>query len=105
MQKHVKKLEDLKEKKSALQEQEDKIKAEILEELSETLMAAQAIEIDFYTLVGGILDVIEKAKNGSKDTEVWKQAGERFFRARAKKKNGKVPISATTVEKGANLSK
>lgn len=99
----MKKLEELKEKKIALQEKEDKIKGEILEELSETLIASQAVEIDFHILVGGILEVIEKAKQGHEQAEVWKLSGQKFCQQHAKSKAQKNNTSAKKTKKNKDL--
>jgi len=105
MQRHARKLEELKSKKLALQEKEDKIKSDILNAISETLIKTQAIEIDFFTLVGGILDVVEKAKQGDKITEVWKQAGQKFCKVRTKKTSGKDTTLATKVKTNKSATK
>ena len=85
---HIKELEAIKEKKKTLQEKENKIKSEIMSELSTSLIDANALEVDYDVLIGGILDVIEKANRGDKITEAWKLAGEKF-RQRKKKGKGK----------------
>ena len=86
---HIKKLESLKEKKKTLQEKEDKIKSDIISELSTSLIDANALEVDYDILMGGILDVIEKAKQRDKITEAWKLSGEKFRQSQKKRNTQK----------------
>ncbi len=86
---HIKKLEALKEQKKTLQEKEDKIKSEILSQLSTSLIDANALEVNFDVLMGGILNVIEKAKQGDKITEAWKLSGEKFRQGQKKRNTQK----------------
>ena len=85
---HIKELEAIKEKKKTLQEKENKIKSEIMFELSTSLIEANALEVNYDVLIGGILEVIEKSTRGDKITEAWKLSGEKF-RQRKKKGNAK----------------
>lgn len=94
---HIKQLGALKEKRRVLQEKEDKIKAEILTDLSTCLIDANALEVDFDILIGGILDVIKKAQQGDKVTEAWKLSGEKF--RQRKKKSSKSRKNPNTPEK------
>ena len=86
---HIKKLEALKEQKKILQEKEDKIKSEIISELSTSLIDANALEVNYDILMGGILDVIKKAKQGDKITEAWKLSGEKFRQGQKKRNTQK----------------
>ena len=79
----------IKTKQKALQEKEDKIKSEIISELSESLIDANALEVDFDVLMGGILNIIEKVKQGDKITEAWKLSGEKFRQGQKKRNTQK----------------
>jgi hypothetical protein len=92
---HIKNLEAIRQQKKTLQEKENKIISEAITELSSSLIDAHALDINYDILMGGILEVIEKAKQEDKITEVWKVSGEKF-RKDQKKRNGK---------EGANASK
>lgn len=96
---HIKKLEALKQQKKTLQEKEDKIKSQIISDLSISLMNANALEIDVDILMGGILDVIEKAKQGDKITEEWKLSGEKFRQGRKKRDTQKNNTVSKKVKK------
>ena len=77
-EKITKKLDSIKEKISALREEEQKIQDSIVEEFKKFLVTSRAIEIDFDVIVGGLLEVIQKSKSNDKSVEVWKQSGVTF---------------------------
>lgn len=87
----IKMLESLKEKRKEIQEKEDKIKAELLKDLSTYLIKAEALNVDFDILIGGILDVIEKANQGDAITEAWKTSGQKFCQRHRPKTPSKNP--------------
>lgn len=99
---HIKKLEALKEQKKTLQEKEDKIKSEIISELSTNLINANALEVDYDILIGGILDVIEKAKQRDKIMEAWKLSGEKFRQGQKKRNTQKNTESSKKTKKIKN---
>lgn len=82
---HIKQLEAIQEKRKALQEKENKIKSEILNDLSKSLIDVNALDVDFDILIGGILDIIEKSKQNDKITEAWKLSGEKFRQGQKKR--------------------
>ena len=96
---HIKQLEALKEKRKTLQEKEDKIKSELLARLSTCLVDANALEVDFDILMGGILDIIKKAQQGDKITEAWKVSGEKFRKGKKKSKGRKNSQAPGRIEK------
>ncbi len=82
--KQIKKLEDIQLKIASLQTEQTKIEQSFAKELVELLKEANAFYADFYVLVGGLLEVIQKAKITNENQEDWRQAG-RKFRQRFKK--------------------
>ena len=82
----TKKLVQLKEKMSILRQEEEKIRQILTQESSQCLINAQALEIDFDTLVGGMLEVVTQAQANrnktcpeqSRRTEVWQKSGQKF---------------------------
>ena len=80
----TKKLAQLKEKMSTLRQEEEKIRQSLSQELSQCLINAQALEIDFDTLIGGILEVVTQANSNkpspeqSRKTEAWQKSGQKF---------------------------
>ena len=82
---HIKQLETIQGKRKALQEKEEKIKSEIVNDLSKSLIDANALDVDFDILIGGILDIIEKSKQNDKITEAWKLSGEKFRQSQKKR--------------------
>jgi hypothetical protein len=88
--KHIKKLELLKEKRQAIQDEEERISKDIAFELSQNLIDCGALYIDFDVFIGGMLEVIEKAKKESPQKEVWKTAGQKFRQQRSKRKTSRV---------------
>ena len=88
---HIKQLEAIQGKRKALQEKEEKIKSEIVNDLSKSLIDVNALDVDFDILIGGILDIIEKSKQNDKITEAWKLSGEKF-RQGQKKRNAQKNI-------------
>lgn len=99
---HIKKLEILKQQKKTLQEKEDKIKSEIIAELSTSLVDANALEVDYDILMGGILDIIEKENQGDKITEAWKLSGEKFRQGQKKWSTQKNTGASKKVKKTKN---
>ena len=97
---HIKKLAALKEQKKTLQEKEDKIKSEIIAELSTSLIDINALKVDYDILMGGILDIIEKADQGDKITEAWKVSGEKFRQGQKKRNTQKNTGASKKVKKG-----
>ncbi len=85
---HTTKLIQLKEKMATLRQEEEKICQTLAQDLAQCLINAQALEIDFDTLIGGILEVVNQAQaNGNNPTpeqsqklEVWKKSGQKFRR-------------------------
>ena len=87
---HIKKLAELKEKKQALQEKEDEIRQKLTWEISSFIVDAQDFDhIEFDIIVGGMLDVIEKARQKDKITEAWKLSGAKFRQQKKKKRDPK----------------
>lgn len=87
-EKHIKKLESLKEKRKAIQDQEDEIRQQLTLDFANFLIDADAFDhVEFDIIVGGLLDILEKAKRGDKNTEVWKLAGQKFRQQRKKNKS------------------
>ena len=97
---HIKKLESLKAKRKALQEEENEIREKLTLEISNFMIDADAFEhIEFDIIMGGILDVIEKAKQGDKITEEWKLSGEKFRQDRKKRNTQKNNTVSKKVKK------
>src|SRR4051812_46935576 len=74
----TKKLAQLKEKMSALRQEEEKICQNLAQELSQCLINAQALEIDFDVFVGGMLEVITQAQANSNKIGAWQKSGQKF---------------------------
>jgi len=99
---HRKQLEAIKEKQKTLQEKEYKIKDKIIQDLSNYLIDANAIDVDIDVLMGGMLDIIEKAKSGDKITEAWKLSGQKFCQQIRKRNLRKNPSSSKKIQKNKN---
>jgi len=103
---HIKQLEVLKEKRKALQTQEDEIRHKLTLEISNFLIDTQAFDhIEFDIIMGGILDVIEKAKQGDKSTEAWKLSGEKFRQGKKKRNSQKNTSAPKKIKKGKDHDK
>ena len=63
---------------SVLRQEEEKIRQNLAQELSQCLINAQALEIDFDTLIGGMLEVITQAQANSNKIGVWQKSGQKF---------------------------
>ena len=100
---HIKKLENLKAKRKALQEEENEIRHKLTLEISNFMIDADAFDhIEFDIIMGGILDVIEKAKQGDKITEEWKLSGEKFRQGRKRRNTPKNNPTPKKVKKPKN---
>ena len=98
---HIKQLEALKQKRKDLQAQEDEIRHKLTLEISNFLMDTQAFDhIEFDIIMGGILDVIEKAQQGDKNTEAWKLSGQKFRQGKKKRNTPKNIAAPKKTKKG-----
>ena len=97
-----KRLKEIQEKRKAFQEEEDKIKSEIANNLSKSLIDTNAIDVDSDILIGGILDIIEKSKQNDKITEAWKLSGEKFRQSQKKRNTQKITGAPKKVKKTKN---
>lgn len=81
-------LAQLKEKMAALRQEEERICQSLAHDLAQCLIHAQALEMDFDTLIGGVLEVVNQAQANltkacpvqSQRLEAWKKSGEKFRR-------------------------
>lgn len=99
-------LTNIREKLSSLRQEEDKISHklshEFAQELSKYLISANAIEIDFNVLLGGMLEVITQAHKDiqkscpelSRRVEAWQKSGQMFRQNRRQKSNVREQIYA-----------
>jgi len=74
----TKRLAQLKERMAVLQQEQERTCRNLAQELSECLITAGSLEVDFDTLIGGILDVIAEARTNSSKAEGWKKSGGMF---------------------------
>ena len=94
MQDALLKVKGIQEKIEALKAEQLKIEQVASTELLNVLKKQGAFGLDFNTLVGGLLSVIETIQGGAQEMEDWKKAGQKF-RGTAKPKASK-SIKATT---------
>ncbi len=103
---------------SALRQEEEKIRNNLSQGVSQFLVDAGALEIDFDILVGGVLDVIAEAKANlnspnqsekecseqNRKVERWQKAGQMFHRSKGQKRPDVKPDVKKEVAKtgGAN---
>lgn len=77
MQQALKRMESIQAKIEELQKEQEKIEQEAAQALLEVIKRNGGLQVDFESLVGGIIEVIETIKtNGVK--EGWQQAGRKF---------------------------
>lgn len=97
-----KRLKEIQEKRKSFQEEEDKIKSQIANDLSKSLIDTNAIDVDSDILIGGILDIIDKSKQKDKITEAWKLSGEKFRQSQKKRNTQKNTDSSKKAKKNKN---
>lgn len=85
----TKKLASLREKIAALQQEEAKICSDLSHELSQHLVNAQALDIDFNVLMGGLLDVISQSKTDAVKVEMWQKSGQKFLQEQSRREQEK----------------
>ncbi len=78
-------LAQIKGKMATLQQEQDKIRQNFCQGLSQYLIEAEAFEVDFDILVGGIIEVIADAKANTNRAEGWKKSGLAFQHNRNRK--------------------
>ncbi|MCE3230504.1 MAG: hypothetical protein K0R52_432 [Alphaproteobacteria bacterium] len=74
------------EKMTALQREQDEIcqdlSQNISRELTQCLVDAKALDIEFNILMGGILEVVSQAKADTSKAEAWRKSGQTFHERR-----------------------
>lgn len=99
--KTLKKLDDLNQKIEALKSEKEKIQKELETDLVSVLKHTNAFQVDFHTLVGGLLHCLDKAKTNQQLAKEWQEAGQKFCKTRLQSKPKKTKSSAPTDQKAA----
>lgn len=79
------KIDELNQKIIKLKEEKEKIQQEIFQDFEQILTETNAFQIDFHTLVGGLLHIIESSKLNTTMAKEWQITGQKFCRSRLKK--------------------
>ena len=81
----------LQKKVAAITQKIDALKAEQLEleksissQLFDVIKSLDGFSVPFPTLIGSIIESVEKCKNDSSKTEEWHLAGEKFLKAKSR---------------------
>lgn len=89
------KLQKLALKSSQLEEEMKSLALKRNQQLLKSLEKLPIHSVDTYTLIGGIIDVINRSQNDAQQKEEWHQLGASFL----KKKTSKAPQPAQTKAK------
>ncbi len=76
--KNLQKIATIEQKIKLLQEEQHKIEQGFATNLITILKTKNALTLDFNTLVGGLLTVIEAIKKNSSEAKEWSKIGEQF---------------------------
>lgn len=79
-----KKVAAITQKIDALKAEQLELEKSISEQLFEVIKSLDGFSVAFPTLVGCIIDSIEKCKADSLKAEVWQLAGEKFLKAKSR---------------------
>ena len=82
-QKHLKKLEELNQKITKLKEEQKRVEDDLSLSLTNILKKKNAFSIDFETLIGGIIHVIETTPKDPSIAAGWKKLGAMFLKSRS----------------------
>ncbi len=85
--KNLQKIATIEQKIKLLQEEQQKIEQGFAANLITILKTKNALNLDFTTLVGGLLTVIDAVKKNSSEAKEWSKIGEHFCNS---KKSNKV---------------
>ena len=84
----LEKIKGIQQKIEALKAEQLKIEQAVSLEILNVLKKQEAFGLDFDALVGGLLHAINEIQSSGKETEGWRQAGQKF-RGTTKPKVGK----------------
>jgi len=90
-----------------LKDKQHVLETKMVQQLHHALKNNQGFLLPFPVLMGGFIDVMEKAKTNSNQAEAWNVAGEKFLRKRTKqqpkitsaKNSPAISASPTAMEK------
>ena len=85
----TKKLEDLNQKIETLKAEKEKIQQELEADFMAMLKKTEAFQIDFHTLIGGFLSLIEDIKKNPTQKKEWQETGRKFCKSRLPTKPAK----------------
>ncbi len=78
MKNDIEKMESIQEKINKLKLKQKLIEQEIVNNFSQVLKSTEAFQIDFNSIVGGLLEIIETIRSDPEKKEAWKLIGEEF---------------------------
>lgn len=90
----IEKMQALERKINQLKTEQDKIEQVIANYFIEVLRINNAFYLDFNTLIGGLLEVIEVINSNSERKEVWRNLGQKFYQSRLKPKTKRFKINS-----------
>ncbi len=98
MKTKLQKMEILQEKIKQLKDKQNEIEEDIKNGFVQVLRIKEAFQIDFDSMVGGILEVISTIRSDSEKKEEWRLIGQKFCKARIKRKHKSTSQSEPTME-------
>jgi hypothetical protein len=96
--KNIQKLTSLTASIASLKTKEQQLESALAGQMVAVFKESGAFAIDFDVLVGGMLEVVQKANNKTADKETWRRAGDLFRKRHARKLCAKKAIVQKVAE-------
>lgn len=87
MKNNLQKMEIIQEKMKLLKAEQDEIEQVLVAKLVQVLKIREAFQIDFDSMVGGILETIDTIRSDPVKKEEWRLIGQKFCKSRVKIKH------------------
>lgn len=98
MKNKFEKMQSLRAKVEQLKIEHDKIEQEIIHQLVQVLKINDAFQIDFNSLVGGLLEIIKAIRIDPDKKEAWRVAGQKFCKSSIRTKLAKIKTNLPVEE-------
>jgi hypothetical protein len=90
MKNDLQKMEIIQEKMKLLKAEQDEIEQVLVVKLVQVLKIREAFQLDFDSMIGGILEAIDTIRSDPVKTEEWQMIGRKFCKSNVKIKNQRI---------------
>lgn len=90
MRNNIQKIESIQEKIKQLKSEQSEIEAELIDYFVQVLKIKDAFQIDFDSMVGGVLETIDTIRSDPLKAEAWRLSGTKFRKTKTVDKSKRV---------------